>query len=76
MPRGPKGEKRLADVIGRRHHGRPGSFGRPGSSLERQGSEIGIESMALSSRDDYVPWASGASPPRQRHLGRMALPNG
>ena len=26
MPRGPKGEKRLADVIGRRHHGRPGSF--------------------------------------------------
>jgi hypothetical protein len=48
----------------------------PWDEAPHYSSEIGIESMALSSRTDCAPWASGTSPPHQPRPGRMALPNG
>jgi hypothetical protein len=47
-----------------------------GTKLRTTSSAIGIKSMALLSRADYAPWASGTSLLHQPRLGGTALPNG
>jgi hypothetical protein len=47
-----------------------------GTNLRTTSSAIGIKSMALLSRADCAPWASGTSRLHQPRLGRTALPNG
>jgi hypothetical protein len=45
-------------------------------ALRAIGSDIEIESTALSSSADCVPWASETIQLHQPRLGRTALPNG
>ena len=50
--------------------------GPPSQGRRATSSGIAIASMAMPLCAEFAPWAFGTNPSHQRHLGKIASPNG